>query len=82
MTDYTSILVALFGSGNLFLFSFVLICAVFAALYGIRGEVLKFFLFILILGLSFTTTKSVTIITLLIFCFYYGKKIYKGIKRE
>lgn len=82
MADYTGILVALFGSGNVFLLSFILGCAVVAAINGIRGEVLKFFLFIAIIGLTFLTTKFVTIVAILAFSFYYGKKIYKGIKRE
>lgn len=82
MTDYLSVLVSLFGSGNVLLLSLVLVIAVFGAINGIRGEILKFFLFIMIVGLSFLTTTFITIVTLIIFCFYYGKKIYKGIKRE
>jgi hypothetical protein len=49
---------------------------------GIRGEVLKLFIFIVIIGLTFLTTKFVTIATILAFSFYYGKKIYKGIQRQ
>lgn len=82
MSDYVSILIALFGTGNVFLLSFVLFCTIFAAITGIRGEIFKFYLFIAIIGLSFLATKFVTIVALLIFSFYYGKKIYKGIKRE
>jgi len=82
MTEYTSILVALFGSGNIFLLSFIVGCAVFGAINGIRGEILKFFCFIAIIGLTFLTTKFVTLVTILAFSFYYGKKIYKGIKRQ
>jgi hypothetical protein len=82
MTDYISILIPIFGSGNVMLLSFVLMCAIFGALNGIRGEILKFFLFMAILGLSFLTTKFVIIVSVLAFCFYYGNKIYKGIKRE
>lgn len=82
MADYTAVLVSLFGSGNILLLAFIVGCAVFGAVRGIRGEMLKFFLFISIIGLTFLTTKFVTIITILAFCFYYGKKIYKGIKRE
>jgi len=82
MTEYTSILVALFGSGNIFLLSFIVGCAVFGAIHGIRGEILKFFCFIAIIGLTFLTTKFVTLVTILAFSFYYGKKIYKGIKRQ
>jgi len=82
MTDYTGILVALFGSGNMFLLSFILVCAIFGAMVGIRGEILKFFIFMLIFALSFMTTLVVTVITLLIYSFYYGKKIYKGIQRQ
>jgi hypothetical protein len=81
MADYMSILTALFGTGNVFLLSFILGCAVFGAIKGIRGEVLKMFIFLAIIGLSFLTTKFVTIVTILIFSFYYGKKIYKGIQR-
>lgn len=84
MADYTSILVALFGSGNMFLLSFILMCAVFGAINGIRGEILKFFCFIAIIGLSLAlgVTTFVTIIAILAFSFYYGKKIYKGIQRQ
>jgi len=82
MTDYLAIITPLFGSGNVFLLTFILGCAMFAAINGVRGEIMKFFIFIAILGLTFLTTKFVTIVTILIFCFYYGKKIYKGIKRE
>ena len=82
MSDYMGILVSIFGSGNVVLLSFVLICAVFGAMKGVRGEILKFFLFIAIIGLTFLATKFVTIIAILVFCFYYGKKIYKGIQRQ
>jgi len=81
-TDYLSILITLFGTGNIFLLSLVLIVAVFGAINGVRGEIMKFFLFIMIVGLSFLTTTFIKIVTLIIFCFYYGKKIYKGVKRE
>jgi hypothetical protein len=43
---------------------------------------MKFFIFMMLIGLSFLTTSFVTIITIVAFCFYYGKKIYKGVKRE
>lgn len=82
MADYTAVLVSLFGSGNILLLSLILACAVFGAIKGVRGEMLKFFLFVVIIGLSFLTTKFVTIISVIAFCFYYGKKIYKGIKRD
>ena len=82
MVDYLVPVITLFGSGNVFLLSFVLFVAIFGAINGIRGEIMKFYIFILIIGLSFLTTTFVTIVTVLIFCFYYGKKIYKGIQRQ
>ena len=82
MADYTSILIALFGSGNILLLTFVLGCVIAGAVYGVRGEIMKFFIMIAVLGLSFLTTKFVTIVVILIFSLYYGKMIYKGIKRE
>jgi len=82
MADYMGVLISLFGSGNILLLSFIVGCAIFGAVKGIRGEILKFFCFISIIGLTFLTTKFVTIITILIFSFYYGKKIYKGIQRQ
>ena len=82
MSDYVGILTAIFGSGNILLLTFILGCAVFGAMKGIRGEVLKLFIFIVIIGLTFLTTKFVTIATILAFSFYYGKKIYKGIQRQ
>lgn len=81
MSDYLSILTSLFGSGNVFILSMVLIVTIFGAIQGVRGEILKFFLFLFIIGLSFSTTTFVTICAILIFCFYYGKKIYKGVQR-
>lgn len=82
MSDYMGILVSLFGSGNIFLLSFILLCAIFGAMKGIRGEILKLYIFIAVIGLTFLTTKFVTIIAILIFSFYYGKNIYKGIQRS
>ncbi len=82
MTDYISILIPLFGSGNIMLLSFILGVVLVGAINGIRGEIMKFFIFISVIGLTFLTTKFVTILTVLAFSFYYGKKIYKGIKRE
>jgi hypothetical protein len=82
MSDYMAILIALFGSGNMLLLSLVLFFAVYGALNGIRGEILKFFMFIMLIGLSFLTTTFVTTLIIVVFCFYYGKKIYKGVKRE
>jgi hypothetical protein len=82
MSDYMEILIALFGSGNMLLLSLVLFFAVYGALNGIRGEILKFFMFIMLIGLSFLTTTFVTTLIIVVFCFYYGKKIYKGVKRE
>jgi len=82
MSDYIAILVTLFGSGNMLLLSLVLFFAVYGALNGIRGEILKFFMFMMLIGLSFLTTPFVITLIIVIFCFYYGKKIYKGVKRE
>jgi hypothetical protein len=82
MSDYMQILISLFGSGNILLLSLVLFFAVYGALNGIRGEMLKFFMFIMLIGLSFLTTTFVTTLIIVVFCFYYGKKIYKGVKRE
>jgi hypothetical protein len=82
MADYTAVLISLFGSGNILLLAFIVGCAVFGAIKGTRGEMLKFFLFISIIGLTFLAGTFITTITTLAFCFYYGKKIYKGIKRE
>lgn len=81
-TDYLSILITLFGTGNIFLLSLILIVAVFGAINGVRGEIMKFFIFMLLIGLSFLATAFVTTLTIVAFCFYYGKKIYKGVKRE
>lgn len=81
MTDYTSVLVGLLGSGNMVVLSLVLLSAIFAIIKGVRGELYKFYAFILILGLSFLTSKYVTVITIIIFGAYYGKKIYKGVER-
>lgn len=82
--DYTSILISLFGTGNMLLLSLVLMFAIFGAINGIRGEVLKFFVIIAIIGLSVALGVTVYVVTVavMIFSFYYGKKIYKGVKRE
>jgi hypothetical protein len=81
-TDYMAILVSLFGTGNVFLLSFVLFVAIYGAINGVRGEIMKFFIFMLLIGLSFLTTTFVTTLTVVTFCFYYGKKIYKGIQKS
>lgn len=82
MTDYLGTVVSIFGSGNTFLLSMILMVAVYGAINGVRGEILKFFIFMLIFGLSFLTTPFVTISALIAFSFYYGRKIYKGIQRQ
>ena len=82
MADYLALLIPLFGSGNIFLLTFILGCVLFGALNGVRGEIMKFVILVAVIGLSFLTTKFVTIVTVLIFCFYYGKKIYKGVQRQ
>ena len=82
MSDYMSLISSLFGSGNILLLSFIVGCAIFGAIKGIRGEMLKLFCFIAIIGLTFLTTKFVTIVALLAFSFYYGKKIFKGVQRQ
>lgn len=82
MSDYLSILITLFGTGNIFMLSLILFFAIYGAINGVRGEIMKFFVFIVLIGLSFLTTVFVTTLTIVAFCFYYGKKIYKGVKRE
>jgi len=80
--DYIGTLVSLFGGGGVFLLSFILMASIFGAIKGIKGEVMKFYIFITIFGLSFLTTVFVRIMAIIIFCFYYGKKIYWGIKSK
>ncbi len=82
MSDYMAILTTLFGGGNIFMLSLILFFAIYGAINGVRGEIMKFFVFIALIGLSFLTTVFVTTLTVVAFCFYYGKKIYKGVKRE
>ena len=82
MTDYIAIITALFGSGSIFLIILILMVVIFGALNGVRGEIIKFFLFLFILGLSFLTTTFIKVIVIIAFCFYYGKKIYKGVQRQ
>jgi len=80
--DYTAILISLVGSGNILLLSLVLLFAIFGAISGIRGEMMKFFILIAIVGLSFLATPFVATVAVIVFCFYYGKKIYKGVYRQ
>jgi hypothetical protein len=82
MTDYISIITALFGSGSIFLVILIVLVVIFGALNGVRGEIIKFYLFIFILGLSYLTTIFVKTIVIIAFCFYYGHKIYKGVQRQ
>ena len=79
--DYIGTLVSLFGGAGIFLLSLILLATIYGAIKGMRGEILKFFMFLAVFGLSFLTTVFVRVIIILIFCFYYGFKIYGGIKK-
>lgn len=79
--DYLNILISILGGVTSFVFVMLIAFTWISFSYNVRTELLKFFLFVFVLGFSFILSPIVLIPTIILFGIYYGRKIYKSLIR-